>query len=136
MEGEEKDINKNNNEEERDKLKIKDILKYIFEPGDDHLSELTDIPLNQVNPMAWMITFETAVEQMAKEMEYEEAKKKGEDVQQPKRILLSNVWRKAFYQHRRSLEGSGIMRASTLAMKQIETQQETGTDVEDQILRA
>ena len=136
MGDEEKGI-KVDKEEERDRLKIKDILKYIFEPGDDHLSELTDIPLNQVNPLAWMITFEVAFEQMAKEMEYEEAKSQGEEnVQPPKRILLSNVWRKAFYQHRRSLEGSGIMRASTLAMKQIEMQQEPSSDMEDQIMKS
>lgn len=109
------------------------LLKYTFEPEDDRLSELTDIPLNQVNPLSWIVTFEEATDQLEDRMEYAAKLKAGEAVSKPKPKLLSQVWRKQYYKHRRSLDGSGKMMASTLAMKQLETQ-EANIDAGDQLL--
>lgn len=112
------------------------LLKYIFEPEDERLPELTDIPLNQVNPLSWMVTFEEALEILAGNIEYVTKKKANGHIspQNSDRVLLSSIWRKSFYKHRRSLDGSGKMMASTLAMKQLETQEPTG-DMEDQFLK-
>lgn len=111
------------------------LLKYTFEPDDDRLSELTDIPLNQVNPLSWIITFETATKQLEELIEYAARKKAGENgASKPKPVLLSEVWRKYYYKHRRSLEGAGKMMASTLAMKQLETQ-EPDFEAGDQLAR-
>ncbi len=100
-----------------------DLLHHLFEPDDDRLPELTDIPLNQVNPLSWMVVYEEATKQLAESAQRSIDKNKEKN-ERP--VLLSSIWRKFFYKHRRSLENQGRMIASTLAMKQLEMKEFEG----------
>lgn len=135
------------------------ILKYLFEPTRKQLMGLTNIPLAQVNNLAWMAVFDVATEQMCEYMDYTQMKKlfekdkeaylkkvqsrveaKGlvfnrehfeEFIQDPPMFLsLSGVWSEMYSWLRRSIDGSGVMTASTLAMKQLEMQ-ELGGEMEE-----
>ena len=108
-----------------------ELLGYIFEPSDERLPELTDLPLNQINTLSWMTVYDEQTRMMARAAQYAIDKKNGNKAVKPEPMLLSEVYRKAYYQHRRSLEGSGKMMASTLAMKQLEMQ--ATTEEEDQL---
>jgi len=97
------------------------LLGYIFEPTDERLPELTDVPLNQVNSLTWMATFEEATNDLAARIRYVRTPvEERTRVYKPK--LLSETWRRNYYKHRRSLGGFGLMRATQLANKQLETQ--------------
>ena len=109
---------------------VPQLLQYIFEPDDDRLPDLTDMPLNQVNPLTWLATFEAAENDLVKRMTEigkarEKAVEEGGAIGKIKfePVSLSNIWRKYYYKHRRSLEGAGLFRAAQLANKQLETQE-------------
>jgi len=109
------------------------LLKYLFEPTKKQLMGLTDIPLAQVNNLAWMAVFDVATEQMCEYMTYKEkCKREGEgfDGAPPEIFSLSAVWSEIYSWLRRSINGAGVMTASTLAMKQLEMQ-EMGADQEE-----
>ncbi len=117
------------------------LLQYIFEPDEDRLSELTDMPLNQINPMTWMATFEDAEADLCARMiavsnAKAEAVKEGKPIGKIgfQGVSLSRNWRKYYYKHRRSLEGAGLFRASQLANKQLETQEMAGAEGEQRDL--
>lgn len=101
-----------------------ELLTYIFEPSDERLPELTDLPLNQMNTMSWTVVYNEQAKMMARAIQYAIDKQNGGNPEKPELVLLNEVYLKAYYQHRRSLEGSGKMMASTLAMKQLEMQQQ------------
>lgn len=110
-----------------------ELLKYIFDPSKERMPELTDVPLNQINPLSWIITFEALTRSLMKYMKYCQDKRHGVETPRPDPLFASETWRFAFYQHRRSIDGSGKMMASTLAMKQLELTelQEEGKERQD-----
>jgi len=108
------------------------LLKYLFEPTRKQLMGLTNIPLAQVNNLAWMAVYDVATEQACDYMRWKERKRlaeeKGDDFNEPMpdMLSLSGVWSEIYSWLRRSIDGSGVMTASTLAMKQLEMQEVGG----------
>ena len=112
------------------------LYHFIFDPSDKRLPELTDLPLLQIPVLDWMAVFDAVFKNSVEWVQYavdlrkyEEYKRtgKGEKVKEPEKpalIVPSEEWRFWHYKHRRSLGGEGVMRAATLAAKQLEVQQE------------
>lgn len=102
------------------------LLPVMFNTPEEHLAEMSNIPLAQVYPFAWQETFEAATQLYAQQIAYRKAlAKKEADApdKKPPLVLLSSVWRNSYYRHRRGIDGDLCMMASTLAMKQLEMEQ-------------
>lgn len=108
------------------------LLRHIFEPTRKQLMGLTNIPLAQVNNLAWMAVFDVTTEQFCDYMKWKaqkrDAERRGEDFDKPmpEFFSLSGVWREIYAWLRRSIDGAGVMTASTLAMKQLEMEEMGG----------
>ena len=55
------------------------LLKYMYEPTRKQLMGLTNIPIGQVNHLAWMAVFDVAAGQLAEYLEFDRRKKKVMD---------------------------------------------------------
>jgi len=91
------------------------LVEVAFDTKDEKLSQLTNIPLNQVLPLSMTETMEEAVKMM-------ESMIKGEKNNPPK--LLSAIFRISYYKHRRSVRGDHLMKLATLAESQLVEEEE------------
>ena len=111
------------------------LYRYIFDPTEERLPELTDLPLSKIDPLTWMATFDVVLEDAVAQVQYaidlrryKNAKANGDkEAKEPKLpavVLPSRTYRQWYYKHRRSLAGAGVKTAAVLAERQLEVQQE------------
>jgi hypothetical protein len=111
------------------------LVEYLVNTPVEKLGELTDLPLTQINRLAWVSTLNKATYQLAAMIDYcarkqkalGDARKNGgkpKSVKSPERVLLSNVWLEHYLRNRRSIEAGNLIRVQALALKQLELQQE------------
>lgn len=101
------------------------LVELGFDTKDEKLSQLTNIPLNQVLPLSMTETMEEAVRMMESMIRGDEGKPK------PKPKLLSETFRIAYYKHRRSVRGDHLMKLATLAESQLAEEEERAEMPED-----
>lgn len=90
------------------------LVELGFDTRDEKMSQLTNIPLNQVLPLSMTETMEEAARMM-------EAMIRGE---RGNHKLLSEVFRISYYKHRRSVRGDHLMKLATLAESQLAEEEE------------
>lgn len=66
---------KENVDEQKKRVDMDPLLRYLFEPTLKQLRGLTNIPLGQVNNLAWMAVFDVATVQLAEYIEYLDKKR-------------------------------------------------------------
>jgi len=120
---------------DEDETGAKMLYSFIFDPTEERLPELTDLPLSKIDPLSWMATFDVVLEDAVAQVQYaidlrryKNAKANGDKEAKkpelPAVVLPSRVYRQWYYKHRRSLAGAGVKTAAVLAERQLEVQQE------------
>lgn len=103
---------------------VNKLVERIINTPDKNLPEMTDIPLNMVEPIAGMIMIDDFVHMLTKRIEENieiarsngKSKKKRKDL-----VLLSESWQRAMFKLRRSVNADGLVRATDLAKEHMAT---------------
>jgi len=92
-----------------------ELVELMFRTPDDRMPELTNIPLNQVLPLSMVMVNEQGIKMLADRL----AGKDGVYDEDGKPILLSEIFRKAYHQYRRSVRGEHKMALATLTQEEL-----------------